>query len=119
MPRVPAAALVGRTAGEPSRAVAARVVACRDVARARGGVTNARLAGARLRAACGLRGTEEVLAASIATAAGLSARGVERLLRVSRTIADLDGAEAVRGSHLEEAARFRVPVGPASGRLAS
>lgn len=119
MPRVPAAALVGRTTGEPSRAVAARVVACRDVARARGGVTNARLAGARLRAACGLRGTEEVLAASIATTAGLSARGVERLLRVSRTIADLDGAEAVRGSHLEEAARFRVPVGAASGRLAS
>jgi magnesium chelatase family protein len=60
-----------------------------------------------------------VLAASIATATGLSARGVERLLRVSRTIADLDGAAAVRGSHLEEAARFRMPVGLASGRLAS
>jgi magnesium chelatase family protein len=118
MPRVPAAALIGRTPTEASRAVAARVVACRDVARARGGQPNARLAGARLRAACNLRASDEVLAASIATAGGLSARGVERLLRVSRTIADLDGADAVRGVHLEEAARFRIPVGPTPSQLA-
>jgi magnesium chelatase family protein len=118
MPRVPAAALIGRTPTESSRAVAARVVACRDVARARGGPPNAHLAGARLRAACRLRASDEVLAASIATAGGLSARGVERLLRVSRTIADLGGSEAVRAAHLEEAARFRVPVGPTPGQLA-
>jgi len=117
MPHVPATALIGRTSTEASRAVAARVVACRDLARARGGPPNGRLAGARLRAACGLRASDEVLAASIATAGGLSARGVERLLRVSRTIADLDQAAAVRAVHLEEAARFRVPVGPTPGQL--
>ena len=57
--------------------------------------------------------------ARIAAAAGLSARGVGRLLRVSRTIADLAAVERVRHEHLEEAARFRVPSGPYAGRLAS
>jgi magnesium chelatase family protein len=37
----------------------------------------------------------------------LSARGVERLLRTSRTVADLDGSEVVGRQHLDEAGRFR------------
>ena len=40
---------------------------------------------------------------------GLSGRGTERLLRVARTIADLEGADAVAEAHLDEAARFRPP----------
>ena len=40
---------------------------------------------------------------------GLSGRGTDRLLRVARTIADLDGAGRAR-EHLDEAARFRAPV---------
>jgi magnesium chelatase family protein len=42
---------------------------------------------------------------------GWSARGVERLLRVARTIADLAGSDKVVGGHLDEAARFRSPSG--------
>lgn len=82
-------------------------------------MVNARLEGSRLRAACGLRSADTALTASNAASAGLSARGVGRLLRVARTIADLDGAPTVRREHLEEAARFRVPSGPYAGRLAS
>jgi magnesium chelatase family protein len=85
----------------------------------RQGLVNARLEGARLRSACGLQPADEALATSIAAAAGLSARGVGRLLRVARTIADLAGAPAVGREHLEEAARFRIPSGPYAGRLAS
>lgn len=39
---------------------------------------------------------------------GLSARGYHRVLRVARSIADLDGAEFVRASHVAEAVSFRV-----------
>ena len=39
----------------------------------------------------------------------LSARGYHRVLRVARTIADLDGAGDVRKPHLAEALSFRLP----------
>jgi magnesium chelatase family protein len=84
----------------------------------RGGVANARLEGARLRSTCRLTQHDEALVASVSAAAGLSARGVGRLLRVARTIADLDGARNVGHEHLEEAARYRVPSGPYAGQLA-
>ncbi|MEO8230421.1 MAG: YifB family Mg chelatase-like AAA ATPase [Chloroflexota bacterium] len=119
MPPVAHAQLFGRQRPEPSSIVAARIAAARDLALVHRRVVNARLEGSRLRAACGLRPTDEALTASIAAAAGLSARGVGRLLRVARTIADLAGAPTVRREHLEEAARFRVPSGPYAGRLAS
>jgi magnesium chelatase family protein len=44
-----------------------------------------------------------------------SGRGTERILRVARTIADLDGDEVVREAHLDEAAWFR----PVDLRLAA
>ncbi len=119
MPPVPQAQLLGRGSAEASSVVAARIAAARDVGIRRGRVPNARLDGARLRSACRLEPADERLVARIAAAAGLSARGVGRLLRVSRTIADLGAAEVVRHEHLEEAARFRVPSGPYAGRLAS
>ena len=48
--------------------------------------------------------------ADLADAERLSGRGTERLLRVARTIADLDEAPAVEIVHLEEAARWRPPL---------
>ena len=47
------------------------------------------------------------LLARVAERFGLSARGYHRVLRVARTIADLDGAEAVRQPHIAEAVSFR------------
>jgi len=40
---------------------------------------------------------------------GLTARSYDRILRVARTIADLDGAEAVAVEHLAEALQYRPP----------
>jgi magnesium chelatase family protein len=119
MPPVPQAQLVGAGRTESSDAVAARIAAARVVGHRRAGVTNARLDGWRLQSACRLTKRDEALVASISAAAGLSARGVGRLLRVARTIADLDGCATVCHEHLEEAARFRVPSGPYAGQLAS
>lgn len=118
MSRVPPAAVVEGRLAESSAAVAERIRAARERARSRGGV-NSRLAGRRLRAACGMEGADRVLAADIATGAGLSARGVERLLRVARTIADLEDAAVVAAPHLGEAARFRLPSASSVDRLVS
>ena len=38
----------------------------------------------------------------------ISARGYERILRISRTIADLDHSEKIREEHIAEAAAFRL-----------
>ena len=40
----------------------------------------------------------------------LSARGYHRVLRVARTIADLDGSDQVRKPHVAEAVSFRLPT---------
>ena len=49
----------------------------------------------------------------VANQFGLSARGYHRVLRVARTIADLDGADVVTRNHIAEAVSFRLcPSGP-------
>ena len=48
-----------------------------------------------------------------------SGRGTERLLRVARTIADLDGCMSVETVHLDEAAWYRSPATRTAEALAS
>jgi magnesium chelatase family protein len=78
-----------------------------------------RLTGRALRAAARLGRPEERRLVILSELEGLSARGTERLLRVARTIADLDARESVDLACLEEAARYRSPARQAAGRLAS
>jgi magnesium chelatase family protein len=99
--------------GEDSATVAARVQAAREVQAARyaqipGVRVNADAEGALLeRVATPERAGKEMLA-KLAERFGLSARGYHRVLRVARTIADLEGAEAVALRHVAEAASFRL-----------
>ncbi len=88
--------------GECSRAVRERVVSARAFARGRAG-TNARLPSRRLREECRLDAACLSLAESAASRFSLSARSLDRLLRVSRTIADLERSAAVKKGHLAEA----------------
>jgi magnesium chelatase family protein len=109
--RVPPAVMLGGPAPEPSLAVAARIAKARRRQHARtSDVPNGRLFGRALRAACRLTAVTESRAVLLAEREGLSGRGVDRLLRVARTIADLGGDEGVAPEHLDEAARFRAPV---------
>ena len=73
----------------------------------RTGCLNSRLSGRGLRAVCALGPDEEAHAIRLAELEGWSARGIERLLRVARTAADLEGEGSVHTIHLDEAARFR------------
>ena len=118
MPRVPPASLVGLTAAEASAPVAARIAGQRRLQVERQGGLNSTLSGSRLRRACGLGTRERERVIVLADGLDLSARGVERLLRAARTIADLDAAETVRLDHLDEAGRFRALGGRARNQLA-
>jgi magnesium chelatase family protein len=120
MPRVPGAALVGGQEPEASVEVAGRIAASRRRQQSRGpGRLNGRLSGRALRAICGLDTVASRRLVQLSEHERLSGRGTERLLRVARTIADLDGARVVGVGQLEEAARFRSPALGAATSLAS
>jgi magnesium chelatase family protein len=119
MPRVSAAAIVRAAAPEDSRTVAERIARTRERQKARsGGRLNGRIRGRALRAACRLDAIGELRAVELAEIERLSGRGTERLLRVARTIADLDDADRVEPLHLDEAARYRPPASRLAQRLA-
>jgi len=116
MPRVEPNDYLRSAIPEESGVVASRIEAARRLQLDRGGVPNARLSGRRLRAACSLGPAEQDYAVKLAQLQGWSARGIERLLRVARTAADLACCGRVEAVHLEEAARFR---GPSDSRVDS
>ncbi|MEM7498517.1 MAG: YifB family Mg chelatase-like AAA ATPase [Pseudomonadota bacterium] len=93
--------------------VAHRVAAAREMAEARGGpgASNAVLEGKALDAACQPDAAGQELLARAAEKLRLSARGYARILRLARTIADLEGAEAVRRPHVAEAVGLRRALG--------
>ena len=110
MPRVPAATLISGQDPEDSATVGARIATARARAGLDGGRVNGRLRGRALRRACRLSQAASRRVADLAEAEFASGRGTERLLRVARTIADLDGAIAVEVAHIEEAAWYRSPI---------
>jgi len=103
--------LQGVPTGEPSSEIAARVQAARDIQIARYRdlrvSSNGAIAGRVLKKYCELDGEGRELISQAMTQLGLSARAHDKLLRVSRTIADLDGAEAIAPQHLVEAIQYR------------
>jgi magnesium chelatase family protein len=105
--------------GEASASVAARVASARAVQAARfgpdsGARVNADLEGEVLERHAAPDAEGRALISRVAERMGLSARGYHRVLRVARTIADLDGAEGVRKAHVAEAVSFRL-VGVKNG----
>ena len=72
------------------------------------GVTcNARLTPALLKKYCVLTPEADRLLAAAYERMGLSGRSYDRLLRVARTIADLDGSAEIQPQHLAEAIQYR------------
>lgn len=94
--------------GEASQEVAGRVQAARGMALDRGGICNANLAGEQLDAVCRSSESGLKLLEDATERFGLSVRAYHRVLRVSRTIADLAGEESIAPAHIAEALSLRV-----------
>ncbi|NNL35791.1 MAG: YifB family Mg chelatase-like AAA ATPase [Silicimonas sp.] len=99
--------------GDPSSSVAARVAAARSVQTLRFADVpdvrvNADAGGALLEDIATPDADGRALLSQAAERIGLSARGYHRVLRVARTIADLEGRETVERSDIAEAVSFRI-----------
>ena len=111
LPSVPFVELAEGVGGEPSHAIRARVVKARGIQHERfdGSRTraNAQMTARQIRRFCGLPGDAQRLLAQAISRLGLSARGHDRLLKITRTIADLEGRERIASEHLAEAIQYR------------
>ena len=100
-----------RRPGESSASIRVRVNQARQRQVARfgpeGPSCNARMGQRDLAAWCALDGAGEQLMRTAYDRLALTARSYDRILRVARTIADLDGAEHIAPSHLAEAIQYR------------
>jgi magnesium chelatase family protein len=108
VPRVKAAELRGGgPPGEPSAQVRARVVAARERQLARAGKANAQLGPEEVQRDCALRETDRALLERASDRLQFSARAHHRVLRVARTLADVDCSAAIETVHLAEALGLR------------
>ncbi len=104
-------------AGDCSATIADRVRKARDLQTARYAEVpavrvNADAEGALLEQVAAPEPQGQALLLRVAERFGLTARGYHRVLRVARTIADLDGSDMVRQPHVAEAVSFRLAVAP-------
>ncbi len=103
--------IAGRGAGEKSETIRARVNAARALQARRykneGILFNAQLTNRMTGVYCALTPEAEALLKKAFTALKLSARAYTRILKVSRTIADLDGQEEILPAHVAEAIQYR------------
>ena len=111
VPPVPFRELSDQTVGTTSAMMKASVVAAREVQRLRFGQgslrLNGRMAPSQIRKFCKLEPDAESLLKSAMEEMGLSARAHDKILRVGRTIADLDQSDKITSAHLSEAINYR------------
>jgi len=96
---------------EPSSAIRERVIAARKIQEERfrdTGITcNALITPDKLQEMCPMDDSAEKLMKNVFDRLGLSARAYDRILKVARTIADIDGCEVIKKQHVAAAAQFR------------
>jgi magnesium chelatase family protein len=115
VPSLPYDRLVAAAPAESSAAVRSRVTAARAVQQARfvnpqpraHARTNARMSTAAIRTHAALDAACQRLLASAVVRLHLSPRGFTRIVKVARTIADLEGSPAIRPQHIAEAIQYR------------
>jgi magnesium chelatase family protein len=98
--------------GEPSSVIRDRVISARQLQTDRykdhpGVYTNAQMSSKMLREICVINTVGQNLLKAAMTKLNLSARAYDRILKVSRTIADLSGSEDIKPEYLAEAIQYR------------
>ncbi len=103
--------LADRADGEGSAAIAGRVEAARDIQLERFKGTrvhsNAQMGARQIRKFCEPDAGGHRLLEVVTEKLGFSARAYTRILKVARTIADLEGTESIREQHIAEAIQYR------------
>jgi magnesium chelatase family protein len=111
VPAVKYRALSGKEAGESSQSIKSRVTAAREIQKNRfnqdGLACNARMSEKQIKAFCAIDEDSHKLIEMAMEKLGLSARAINRILKVSRTIADLENKEKIESSHVAEAIQYR------------
>jgi magnesium chelatase family protein len=104
--------LSSQQTGEPSSAIRERVIRAREIQSERykensGTYANAQMSSKQLREICVISSVGEALLKKAMERLNLSARAYDRILKVSRTIADLAANDEIKPEHLAEAIQFR------------
>ncbi|MFN1834749.1 YifB family Mg chelatase-like AAA ATPase [Balneola sp. MJW-20] len=104
--------LSGKAKGESSTEIRKRVIEARNIQTKRflgikGVYSNAQMSTRMVRKLCPLEESGSQILKKAITSLGLSARAYDRILKVSRTIADLDRSESIRSHHIAEAIQYR------------
>jgi len=111
VPRVDYNKLTDDRRGEPSEAIRERVERAREAQRRRFASTplacNAEMGPAQVREICRLDDAGLALVRAAMQQLQMSARAFHRILKLARTIADLDGSERIATNHLAEAIQYR------------
>ena len=109
---VPFRELSSKQSSEKSEKIRERVVQARQIQESRyenmkGVYANAQINSKQIREYCSIDDTGQTLLKNAMEKLGLSARAYDRILKVSRTIADLDQSENINNVHLAEAIQYR------------
>ncbi|REK19315.1 MAG: ATP-binding protein [Planctomycetota bacterium] len=111
VPAVPFRELSAKTPGTSSAEMRKQVVGAREVQRQRFARTatrqNGQMTHRQIRTFCPLDDACTNLLRSTMTELALSARAHDKILRLARTIADLDGSESIAPAHISEAINYR------------
>ena len=109
---VPFNEMIGTRKNETSKEIRTRVVQAREIQTERFRknpriYSNAMMSSQMVKKVCSIDSTGQELLKSVMEKLGLSARAYDRILKASRTIADLDGKENIEAAHLAEAIQYR------------
>lgn len=107
VPKLPKEALRSNTSGEASELIRERVIKARILQLQRCGKMNAALSNKEIDQYCQLDDASQTLLDNAMDKFRLSARAYHRILKVARTIADLDQCETLTTTHIGEALNFR------------
>jgi len=103
--------LANKVPGEPSEEIRGRIEKAREIQQERFGKSktscNARMSPKMIRTHCVLDEAGQELLKMAMTELHMSARAHDRILKVARTIADLDGSASIQPPHVSEAIQYR------------